>query len=548
MFGDVCGGNQKDLLDLPHPLRDELLRPSRALLYGGRTDADSGYKKRNTASHNGVEIVGAAVMRTQLCTFGVAVAIQRNYAESGDNNSTSRLFLLAPAAPLAQMEQEFLSQDMSPEFERVWCGVEADTLHSAHAAVASIQRGIGAFRFPSELFSGAHQVNTEGPLPLLAIGAPSNPREMRMAAGAVQMAIVEGSPGVYVGDSIEPLTCLAQQMVENADAAHRAIDIHTEFSQAAVTDQGLATRMVDVVDAEKLEDLLYRPVVTYLSVIVALRVDSDRTLSTGNFEVRIDALTRELPKLSTDVRRALSLKVSALSAAEVRERQMLASSAIGNVLNPYPPVDVPSMLAAMPRIGFVQSLVDEGAFDQLPGALSGFFERGFHSAELLRIKYKSDVHEYLSTLGGLLSHRHAIAMLSLACGSGRATSLHMFSAKGTCELRPRDLPRLAFAPWCLTLVVQSNGGGVAVLKTTGVQWEALVFSSKARDEIASIAPDMAPLAEVLLEELRATQQRLDAFLARETSDTVCAPPAAENSAVKRLKGTLRHFRQQMVAA
>ena len=61
-----------DLLTPPHPLRDELLRPSHGVLFGGAVlEVAQHVYHRPRAERRVAEVVGAAVIRTRCCTFEI---------------------------------------------------------------------------------------------------------------------------------------------------------------------------------------------------------------------------------------------------------------------------------------------------------------------------------------------------------------------------------------------------------------------------------------------------------------------------------------------
>jgi hypothetical protein len=551
------GAAAADLLEPPHPLRDELLRPSRGVFWGGGVEPRAGSFAPLCAGATGddaLEIVGAAVLRTPRVTVGVAVALEYVHAAEDAEAAAAaptRVVLLAPAAPLAQLEQEFLSGDELAGFEKTWAHSQERTIVAAQAGIAAYARGVGDSRFPSKLFSGAHALSLAGPVPALSLCAPANAAEMRKAATALQLALLDsdGAAGPSLADSVDPLVRLVQRMIEQPTLEARVVGMRSEFSQHAAVHPRMQLQLTNVLEDHRdaIEDALFRPVVTYVAALLALRVDSDETLAEGNFEVRADAVVRALPTLESEGRRALAGKLASLSGEETRARQLLAPPAVKTVSNPYPSVGFDSLLSSLPRLGFAQTLVDAATRDELPGALAAFFERGYHSAELLRVKFKRSVDEYLMAVGSLLSSRHALACVKLDA-LGKAVALVKYSAWGVTSFHPRDLPRFALSSWCLVLVSQVQGN-VGVLKLAGVQTEQLVFSAQARDELAAVAPDLAPLAERLLLELQATQQRLDAVLAAQAAPPTahCAAANVEAPAVKKLRSALEHVRQQMVA-
>lgn len=549
-----------DLLEPPHPLRDELLRPSRGVFWGSgaadepRAGTFAPAPSAPAAGDNAVQIVGAAVLRTPRVTMGVAVALEYVHAaEDAEAPATAptRVVLLAPAAPLAQLEQEFLSGDELSGFEKAWAHSQERTIVAAQAGIAAYARGVGDSRFPSKLFSGAHTLALAGPVPALSLGTPANAAEMRKAATALQLALLDtrGATGPSLSDSTDPLVRLVQRMIEQPTLEARVVAMRTELSQHAAVHPTMQAQLTNVLEDHRdaIEDALFRPVVTYVAALLALRVDSDDTLAEGNFEVRADAVVRALPELDAERRRALAGKLAALAGDETRQRQLLAPPAVKTVTNPYPSLGFDSLLSSLPRLGFVQPLVDGATRDEIPGALAAHFERGFHAAELLRCKFQRGLNEYLTTIGALLCSRHAVACVKLDA-LGKATSIVKYSSSGSTSFHPRDLARFAFSSWCLVLVAHPHGG-VGVLKMCGVQTEQLVFSAQARDELAAVAPDLAPLAERLLLELQATQTRLDAVLSAQAAPAAAglALSGVEAPAVKKLKSALEHVRQQMIA-
>ena len=90
-----------------------------------------------------------------------------------------------------------------------------------------------------------------------------------------------------------------------------------------------------------------------------------------------------------------------------------------------------------------------------------------------------------------------------------------------------------------------NKAGVGVLRTNGVEKEMLAFSSKARRELARIAPDMAPLAERLLAELRSTRETVEVLLSPKGAPAreAFARLSEEGPAIKKLKTSMSFFSQ-----
>ena len=104
---------------LPNLLRDRFLRPTASLLYGADRRL-CGYKETALpAAACDVKIVGAAVLRTQVGSCGVAVGVREN------PDGPPEVVLLAPGAPMALLERDFYEAGLTA-FEADWASEEAE--------------------------------------------------------------------------------------------------------------------------------------------------------------------------------------------------------------------------------------------------------------------------------------------------------------------------------------------------------------------------------------------------------------------------------------
>lgn len=542
VFGDVEVGTQ--LSAPPHPLRDAAFRTSRTLLYGG-SDSCCVYKQ-SEQTLSSMHALGACVLRThQVCTGAVVCCDDPFGAGSGKDMENVKLHLLVPSAPLALLEQEFLSAETLTEFEEAWAGPSIDQrrlLLGMHGALAQHMRGIAAHAMPFDIFAGAHRLEIEGVVPWLSLYTPETQKEMRAAASALRLAHMWN--GVQVSSDSEPQCTseLLPKLVDRIKTRASTFGLHTTVVQL---DHRVAARVAVAMaeaETEKIEDVLLRSVCGHLGVLLALRVDAPCVSGGESAEVRSALVVQERVELRENARRQVASKLHVLVAEENRQRLTLASTAARAILNPITSPMLDELLCSLPRVTFVQGLLDGDQFEELPSALAVFFERGFHSSELLRTKYRASVDEYLCVVGGMLCTRSAVALVTCDA-TDRPSELKVFWANGEVVLRPCDLPRLVFAPWALVLI--SNKAGIGVVRANGVEKELLAFSSKARQELARVCPDMAPLAERLLSELRSTRESVEALLSPEGAPAreEFARRAEEGPAVKKLKANLAFFTQ-----
>lgn len=544
VFGEGEVGTQ--LSAPPHPMRDSSFRTSRTLLYGGR-DSCCAYRSAQFSGPpfhqhqlQGHRALGVVVLRTAHTCTGAVVCVNDKPSEDVD----ACLHLLVPSAHMALLEQEFLSSETLCDFEEAWAGPSIDhrrMLVGAHQALSQFMRGLAAHELPFGLFAREHHLDIEGVVPWLSLYTPETQKEMRAAATALRLSIAYFGIGVSSDMDTDSTAEVLPRILEKMKTQRCKVRLSSTFVQLASNSVGLMANM-NGVDTETIEDMLLRSVCGYLGMIVALRDDLFTITGGESAEMRASLVVQERVELTEATRRQITSKMHTIVAEENRQRLTLASTAARCVLNPITSPMLEEILSLLPRVSFLQGLLDLEQLDELPSALAVFFERGFASSELLRTKYRSNVTEYLQVVGGMLCSRSAIALL-VCDAADRPTDIKIFWTSGEVVLRPCDLPRLVFAPWALVLVL--NKAGVGVVRTNGVEKEMLAFSSKARRELARICPDMAPLAERLLAELRSTRERVDALLSPEGAPArkEFARLADEGPVVKKLRTSIGFFSQ-----
>lgn len=537
------------LATLPSLLRDRFLRPTASLLYGADTRLCSYAAMPPAVGMNGAarastKIAGAAVIRTATATFGVAVAVRENATGAPD------IVLLAPGAPMALLERDFYDSGISA-FEGDWAAEEAVALHAAHDACAQFITDVGVDRFPSKVLTGDHFLQIEGVLPFLRLQTPTTAREMALAATSVRAALVDDVAELDVG--MARLTKALANARDSATSEAREIRFTTlMWSHGAAKDEAqLAKDMQTSVGGDTLEDALYRCVVTEVGALISLAVDPAKDLASANFEVRAEAVSRVLPELDEEKVADFDDAVTSLKADEARERRLLAATASTDKLALYPPVNL-SALFEKPALCYTTQLVDGGTLEQLPGALLPYFERGYHANELLRLKFSSNVLEYVKTLGCLLSRRSAIALVDATLPRERASYVTLCHAEGSHRMRARELPRLIAAPWCLVLVLGCDKEVSVVRRATAQRHgeEPIVFNNAARDEVLKSRPEIEGTAQTLLRQLGAMEERLDELIAASRAEATPRAKASEvagSKSVKRLRVALDQMKQAMLA-
>lgn len=514
VFTDVEVGSQ--LSSLPHPLRDSAFRTSRTVLYGGGYGSSCAYKKEEPQLQS-LQILGSCVMRTMQTCSGAVICSTNPYTNIPgvlrDDLENVGLYLLIPSAPLAMLEQEFLSRETLSEFENSWAGPSIENrslLCGMHSALAQHMRGIAAHALPFDVFGGAHNLEIGGAVPWMSISTPETPKEMHTAATALRIAIAwNGIQTSADTDDDDFTSYFLPKLIERLKISTAPLNLKSIFVQLDSRASGRITASMSNVDTEKIEDLLLRSVCTHLGVVLALRMDSPSISGGESSELISSLITQKSVHLTDSTKTQLDASMHKIVAEENRQRLTLASTSASFLQNPMLCPLLGEIMSQLPRITFLQELLDIEQFSELPSALAVFFERGFCSSELLRTKYRSNMDEYLAVIGCMLCCRSAIVLVNCDA-TDRPNELKVFSQNGQVSLRPCDLPRMAFAPWTLVLVKTSNQ--IGVVRSNGIEKELLAFSSSARQKMARLVPDMAPLAERLLAELRETRERVDVLL------------------------------------
>jgi hypothetical protein len=176
---------------------------------------------------------------------------------------------------------------------------------------------------------------------------------------------------------------------------------------------------------------------------------------------------------------------------------------------------------------------------ELPTLLAQFFERGALVHELLSTRNTSDLADYMQLVASLLCERNGIVLVrELDQRRGRCSC--MYSCSGRVEVHLDDVSRLANAVWCLCLF-ENKMGDLFFVSSARRRPEALVFSSKLREELKRTVPELSSIAEDLLRELRV-------YNANTRSSSATSASLASEKEVRTLKRPMPHASRELLSS